>query len=171
MKSAKTHVEPPMLGEVLKNEFMKPYAVTQIELGEALGFTRVHVQRILNGKQHPVSLDICVKLARLFETEPDFWIHVQAEHDAWLARQEYEKSDVKPIKTKNDVLNSHRITLNTTEFARHVGIDEGELIHALTHNEKINGVDVPRPLSSNHQAGRRFLFRDADAFKAALKKK
>lgn len=167
----KTHVEPPMIGDILKNEFMKPNAITQIELGEALGYTRIHVQRILNGKQHPVSLEVCVKLARLFETEPDFWVRVQAEHDAWLARQEYEKSDIKPIRTKADVLNSHKITLNTTEFAQYVGIDEGKLIHALTHTGEIDGVEVPRPLSSNHQAGRRFLFRDADQFKTALKKK
>ncbi|AVX39919.1 HigA family addiction module antitoxin [Yersinia massiliensis] len=90
--------EPTTVGIMLLEEFMKPLNITQAKLGEALNLSRPRIAEILSGKRR-ISIEESVMLAALFETDPDFWINVQAGHDRWEARQMMAtKTDLKPFR-------------------------------------------------------------------------
>ena len=78
---------PP--GEILRHEFLEPLGLSQKELAEALGITRVRLSEIIRGKR-AVTPDTAIRLARFFDTTPEFWIGLQADvgsvghfADAW----------------------------------------------------------------------------------------
>ena len=70
---------------MLREEFLKPLNITQEQLAKAMGLSRKVVNQIVND-QRRLNLDEAVLLAGLFETDPDFWINVQAAHDRWEAQ-------------------------------------------------------------------------------------
>ena len=87
---------PP--GEILRHEFLEPLGLTQKELAQALGITRVRLSEILRGKR-AVTPDTAFRLARFFHTTPEFWIGLQTDVSLWDTLQahgaEYEK--IKPV--------------------------------------------------------------------------
>lgn len=90
--------EPTTVGVILSEEFMKPLNISYARLGEALGISQSQIAKITGGKRR-ISIEESVMLSALFETESDFWINVQANHDRWEARQlMVNKSNVKPIR-------------------------------------------------------------------------
>jgi len=89
---------PP--GEILRYEFLEPLGLSQKELAEALGITRVRLSEILRGKRG-ITADTAFRLARFFDTTPEFWLGLQTDVSLWDTLQahgvEYEK--IKPVKT------------------------------------------------------------------------
>jgi addiction module HigA family antidote len=83
---------PP--GEILRHEFLEPLGLTQKGLAEALGITRVRLSEILRGKRS-ITPDTAFRLARFFDTTPEFWLGLQTDADLWdtlqLHAAEYEK--------------------------------------------------------------------------------
>ena len=86
--------KPTLPGEILKYEFLEPLKMTQQRLADALGITRVRVNEIITGKR-AVTPDTAFRLAKYFNTTPDFWINLQLNVDMWdtyqANGQEYEK--------------------------------------------------------------------------------
>jgi len=72
----------------------------QKELAEALGITRVRLSEILRGKRG-ITADTAFRLARFFDTTPEFSLGLQMDVSLWdtlqAHRQEYEK--IQPVKT------------------------------------------------------------------------
>lgn len=85
--------EPTTVGEMLREEFLKPMNITQEQLAKAMGVTRKVVNQIVNNHRR-LSVDEAVLLARLFEVDDHFWVNVQAVHDRWLAKQISAKLEV-----------------------------------------------------------------------------
>ncbi|MGD0828138.1 MAG: HigA family addiction module antitoxin [Desulfobaccales bacterium] len=89
---------PP--GEILRHEFLESLGLSQKELAEALGITRVRLSEILRGKR-AITPDTAFRLARFFDTTPEFWLGLQTDVSLWATLQanirEYEK--IKPIRT------------------------------------------------------------------------
>ena len=89
---------PP--GEILRYEFLEPLGLSQKELAEALGITRVRLSEIIRGKR-AISPDTAFRLSRFFDTTPEFWLGLQTDMSLWdtlqAHGQEYEK--IKPVKT------------------------------------------------------------------------
>ena len=89
---------PP--GEILRHEFLDPLNLSQKELAEALGITRVRLSEIIHGKRS-VTPDTACRLARFFDTTPEFWLGLQTDVNLWdtieAHRQEYER--IKPLET------------------------------------------------------------------------
>ena len=89
---------PP--GEILRYEFLEPLGLSQKELAEALGITRVRLSEIIHGKR-AITPDTAFRLARFFDTTPEFWLGLQTDVSLWdtlqAYRQEYEK--IRPIRT------------------------------------------------------------------------
>jgi antitoxin HigA-1 len=88
MRLVPTDREPTPPGEMLREEFMKPLALTQAELAARLGMPRVAVNAIINGKRS-VTPSTAMRLSKAFGTTPEFWLNGQiavdlyrAEHDA-----------------------------------------------------------------------------------------
>lgn len=74
---------PTHPGEILSEEFLKPLAITQVELAAHLGIPVQRVNEIVRGKRG-VTPDTAWRLAQAFETSPGFWVNLQANYD--LAR-------------------------------------------------------------------------------------
>ena len=84
---------PTHPGEILRYEFLNPLKLSQQQLADAIGVTRVRINEIILGKRS-VTPDTAFRLARFFNTTPEFWIDLQANVDMWdtlqLRKDEYE---------------------------------------------------------------------------------
>ena len=90
---------PTLPGEILRYEFLEPLGLSQKALAKALGITRVRLSEIIRGKL-AITPDTAFRLARFFDTTPDFWLGLQTDVNLWdtlqTHSQEYEK--IKPVK-------------------------------------------------------------------------
>ncbi|EDP62739.1 plasmid maintenance system antidote protein, XRE family [alpha proteobacterium BAL199] len=75
-------------GEVLKEDFLKPLALSQYMLAKALGVPQIRISQIVNGKR-AVTPDTALRLARYFGTTPEFWLGMQMTYDLEKARDEH----------------------------------------------------------------------------------
>jgi addiction module HigA family antidote len=63
------------------------------EVARHLGVTRPALSRVLNGKA-AVSADMALRISEAFNTDPEFWLRLQAQRDLWVASQiEAQKSE------------------------------------------------------------------------------
>ena len=77
-----TNRSPIHPGEILLEEFMKPYGMTQTEIAKRIGVSRKHISEIVNGRKG-ISTDIALRLSRLFGTSPELWLNGQLAWDVW----------------------------------------------------------------------------------------
>ncbi len=81
-------------GEILKEEYLKPLHLSQQKLAKDLGINRVRVNEIVRGKRS-ITPDMAFRLAKYFNTTPDFWLNLQKNFDMWRVlkthKDEYEK--------------------------------------------------------------------------------
>lgn len=88
---------PTQPGEILRYEFLEPLGLTQKALAAALGITRVRLSEIIRGKRG-ITPDTALRLARFFDTTPEFWLGLQTDFNLWDTLQahgaEYDK--IKP---------------------------------------------------------------------------
>ena len=71
-------------GEILAEEYMLPYNITQQEMATHLRISRKHLIDIVHGRK-PISLEVAQRLGKLFRTSVDFWIQGQTVYDLWHA--------------------------------------------------------------------------------------
>ncbi|MEO8676045.1 MAG: HigA family addiction module antitoxin [Casimicrobiaceae bacterium] len=76
--------KPPHPGDFLESRFLKPLAISQTELAEALGVSRRRVNELVNGRR-AITPDSAVRLALYFGNEPSFWLHLQVAWDMHAA--------------------------------------------------------------------------------------
>ena len=79
-----TKRKPATVGEILVDELMEPFGLTQSALAEAMGVQRKHVNELCNGRRN-VTAATALILARVFGNSPDFWLNVQRRGDLWEA--------------------------------------------------------------------------------------
>jgi addiction module HigA family antidote len=65
------------------------------EVARHLGVTRPALSRILNGKAG-ISADMALRISEAFNTDPDFWLRLQAQRDLWVASRK-KRVKVKPL--------------------------------------------------------------------------
>ncbi|MFO1414130.1 MAG: HigA family addiction module antitoxin, partial [Burkholderiales bacterium] len=82
---------PPRPGDFLESRYLKPLAINQTELAQALGISRRRVNELINGKRG-ITPDTAVRLALFFGNEPMFWMHLQVAWDMHLALREHAAS-------------------------------------------------------------------------------
>jgi addiction module HigA family antidote len=68
---------------------------TVTDVARHMGVTRPALSRVLNGKA-AVSSEMALRIAEAFNTEPEFWLRLQAQRDLWVAQQKKRKK-VKPL--------------------------------------------------------------------------
>lgn len=86
-------------GEILIEEYMLPYDITQQEMAIHLKISRKHLIDIIHARK-PISLEIAQRLAKFFQTSIDFWIQGQMAYDLWYAvrNPSRELKSIKPLK-------------------------------------------------------------------------
>jgi addiction module HigA family antidote len=85
-------------GEILKEDFLVPLSITQVELARALKTSFRTINELLNEKRS-VSPDMALRLGRYFGTSPDVWVGLQADYDLYWAKMKSKKTidGIKPL--------------------------------------------------------------------------
>jgi len=92
-------LKPVHPGEILSEDFMKPYRLSMNKLALDL---RVPVTRIADivAERRGISPDTALRLGRYFKTTPRFWLNLQTKYDLEVAEDENLtkiERDVRPI--------------------------------------------------------------------------
>ncbi|MBI3150130.1 MAG: HigA family addiction module antidote protein [Betaproteobacteria bacterium] len=77
---------PPHPGEVLRDGVFTDAGVTVTDFAKRIGVTRAALSRVLNGKAG-ISADMALRLAKALGGSAESWLHMQANHDLWLAEK------------------------------------------------------------------------------------
>ncbi len=75
----------PHPGEILLEEFLKPMGITQYRLAKEIGVPQRRIGEIVTG-QRGVTADTGLRLSRFFGMSDGFWIGLQTDHDAAVAK-------------------------------------------------------------------------------------
>ncbi len=78
--------EPTSPGEILREEFLKPLALTQRRLADHLGCDVKVINRIINGRTS-LTPEMALKLGAAFRTSPEFWLNAQKAVDLYHASE------------------------------------------------------------------------------------
>lgn len=91
-----TNRAPVHPGEVLREEFLEPMSLSQVELAKLLDIPFQRVNMIVNEKR-AVTPDTALRLARLFGTTVDFWMNFQMAWDVYEAEHSPEAKTINRI--------------------------------------------------------------------------
>ena len=69
---------PP--GEMLLEEFLRPANLTQVEAARRMNIPLNRLNEVVRGRRG-ITADTALRLARLFEMSPEFWMGIQADWD------------------------------------------------------------------------------------------
>ncbi|HKX46939.1 MAG TPA: HigA family addiction module antitoxin [Planctomycetota bacterium] len=78
---------PTHPGEVLREEFLEPLGITQVQLAAHLGVPLQRIHEIVRGRRG-VSPETAWFLGQALGTSPEFWIQLQSAHDLAANRPE-----------------------------------------------------------------------------------
>lgn len=88
---------PVTPGEMLKEEFLAEYGLSQSQLAKAVGISPNRISEIVN-KRRRITADTALRLSLYFGNSPEFWMNLQTHYDLKLARQTLKPEDAKRIK-------------------------------------------------------------------------
>lgn len=73
-------LKPIHPGEILLEEFMKPFGISQYRLAKDISVPAIRISEIIRGKRS-ISADTALRLAKYFCTSADFWLNLQIHYD------------------------------------------------------------------------------------------
>jgi antitoxin HigA-1 len=86
-------------GEMLKEEFMREYGLSQNRLAKAIGISPNRITDIVNNRRR-ITADTALRLALYFGNSPEFWMNLQAHYDLKMAQQSLGPEEAKRIKAR-----------------------------------------------------------------------
>jgi addiction module HigA family antidote len=78
---------PTHPGAIIKYDYLEPLSLSITELAQYLNISRVTVSKIVN-ERAPVTADMALRLAKVFNTTPDLWLGLQKQYDLWHAEHD-----------------------------------------------------------------------------------
>lgn len=96
-------MRPVHPGEILREEYLEPLAMSSSALAAALGVPANRITNIVK-EQRSVTADTALRLARYFQTSPAFWMNLQAMFDlrsAEIASGDEIRRAIKPRRGSN----------------------------------------------------------------------
>jgi len=79
-----TKLTPIHPGEILKEEFLKPYGLSARAFAKQIGVPANRVTRILKGTTS-ITADTALRLAKALRTTPEFWMNLQTHYHLQMA--------------------------------------------------------------------------------------
>lgn len=86
-----TNRPPTPAGEILLEEFLRPLDLTQVEAARRMGIPLNRLNEVIRGKRG-ITADTALRLARLLNTSPQFWMNLQAASDLYVAARNLESA-------------------------------------------------------------------------------
>ena len=90
---------PVTPGEMLKEEFLTEYGLSQNKLAQAIGISPNRIAEIVNNRRR-ITADTAVRLALYFGNSPEFWMNLQSRYDLKLAARALSAAEAKRIKAR-----------------------------------------------------------------------
>ena len=90
---------PVTPGEMLKEEFLAEYRLSQNQLAKAIGISPNRITEIINNRRR-ITADTALRLSLYFGNSPEFWMNLQFHYDLKMARSDLKPSDIKRIKAQ-----------------------------------------------------------------------
>ncbi len=87
-------------GEVLREEFMKPFEISAYRLSKELGIPQTRISEILRGRRR-VSADTALRLSKYFGNSAKFWLGLQDDYDL-EEELNSKKRELQQIKRRKD---------------------------------------------------------------------
>lgn len=84
-------------GELLQKEFLEPLELSAYRLAQLIDVPRSRISDIIN-KKRDITADTALRIARLFDMSPEFWMNAQSHYALECARDEKEADIIKTIK-------------------------------------------------------------------------
>ncbi len=79
-------IDPIHPGEILKEDFLEGFGITQNKLAVSLGVPPRRINEIVHGKRG-ITADTAIRLARYFGTSEEFWMNLQSAYELRLERR------------------------------------------------------------------------------------
>jgi len=86
-------------GEMLKEEFLTAYDLSQNELAKAIGISPNRIAEIVNNRRR-ITADTALRLSLYFGNSAEFWMNLQSHYDLKMARRNLKPLDMKRIKAR-----------------------------------------------------------------------
>ena len=78
---------PVTPGEMLREEFLKEYGLSQNQLARAIGISPNRIAEIV-GNRRRITADTALRLSLYFGNSPEFWLNLQTHYDLKVARRQ-----------------------------------------------------------------------------------
>jgi antitoxin HigA-1 len=91
---------PTHPGAVLREDVLPALGMTQTELAQRLGVSRLSVSMLLLEKRG-MTPEMATRVGKLLNTTPESWLRMQTAVDLWELQQQPEKlAGIKPLKAE-----------------------------------------------------------------------
>ena len=87
---------PVTPGEILKEEFLYEYRLSQAALARAIGISPNRIAEIV-GNRRRITADTALRLALYFGNSPEFWMNLQVHYDLKIAQRNLPPEEAKRI--------------------------------------------------------------------------
>ena len=94
-----TQLTPVHPGEILKHDFMDPFALSVTALANAIGVSPARISDIIHGRRG-ITAETALRLARYFKTDARSWMNLQDRYELELATRIHADSlsEIQPCK-------------------------------------------------------------------------
>jgi addiction module HigA family antidote len=96
---AQDEFAPVTPGEMLKEEFLAEYGLSQNQLARAIGISPNRIAEIVNNRRR-ITADTALRLGLYFGTSPEFWMNLQTHYDLKVARRNLSPEEAERIKAR-----------------------------------------------------------------------
>jgi antitoxin HigA-1 len=96
---AQDEFSPVTPGEMLKDEFLAEYGLSQNQLARAIGISPNRIAEIVNNRRR-ITADTAVRLGLYFGNSAEFWMNLQTHYDLKLARRELPPEEAGRIRSQ-----------------------------------------------------------------------
>lgn len=91
-------IPPIHPGEILLEEFIRPFKITQYRLAKDINVPARRINEIVQSKRS-ISADTALRLSKFFSTSPQFWLNLQSKYDLEKQEDLIEKELIVNVKT------------------------------------------------------------------------
>jgi addiction module HigA family antidote len=96
---ADNEFSPITPGEMLKEEFLASYGLSQNRIAKAVGISPNRIAEIVNNRRR-ITADTALRLGLYFGNSPEFWMNLLTHYDLKMARRNLKPADAKRIKAR-----------------------------------------------------------------------
>lgn len=79
-------IEPIHPGEILMEDFIEGFGITQNKLAVSIGVPPRRINEIVHGKRG-ITADTAIRLAKYFGTSEEFWMNLQSQYELRIGRR------------------------------------------------------------------------------------